>query len=115
MLCYLCQSPLNKKAGKVMGRMTAIDLQEQGLSLEDQIAIHFSSNCYPPIPKVMIPVAIEAIDAYHNEEFAKVIQLPEGVEFRNGENWVFASQAIESLRLDAWLPEIFWTEEDEEE
>ena len=115
MLCYLCQSPLNKKAGKVMGRMTAVDLQEQGLSLEDQIGIHFSSNCYPPIPKVMIPVAIEAIDAYHNEEFAKVIKLPEGVQFRNGEDWVFASQAIESLRLDAWLPEIFWTDEEEGE
>jgi hypothetical protein len=97
-----------------MGRMTAMDLQEQGLSLEDQIAIHFSSNCYPPIPKVMIPVAIEAIDAYHEENFAKVIQLPEGVEFRNGENWVFASQAIESLRLDAWLSEIYWTEDEEE-
>jgi hypothetical protein len=98
-----------------MGRMTAIDLQEQGLSLENQIAIHFSSNCYPPIPSKMIPVAIEAIDAYHEEEFARVIQLPEGVEFRNGENWVFASQAVESLRLDAWLPEIFWTEEDEDD
>jgi hypothetical protein len=97
-----------------MGRMTAMDLQEQGLSLEDQIAIHFSSNCYPPIPSKMIPVAIEAIDAYHNEEFARVIQLPEGVEFRNGENWVFASQAIESLHLDAWLSEIYWTEDEEE-
>jgi preprotein translocase subunit SecA len=75
----------------------------------------FSSNCYPPIPKVMIPVAIEAIDAYWEEDYAKVIQLPEGVEFRNGENWVLASQAIESLRLDAWLSEIYWTDEDEED
>jgi hypothetical protein len=97
-----------------MGRMTALALQEQGLSLEDQLAIHFSSNCYPPIPKQMIPVAVEAIDAYYEEDYAKVIKLPEGVQFRNGEDWVFASQAIESLRLDAWLEEIYWTEEDEE-
>jgi hypothetical protein len=41
--------------------------------------------------------------------------LPEGVEFRNGEDWVFASQAIESLKLDAWLQEIYWTDEDEED
>lgn len=81
--------------------MTAMDLQEQGLSLENQIAIHFSSNCYPPIPSKMIPVAVAAIEAYQELDFARVIKLPEGVEFRNGEDWVFASQAIESLRLDA--------------
>jgi hypothetical protein len=95
-----------------MGRMTAMDLQEQGLSLENQIAIHFSSNCYPPIPSKMIPVAVAAIEAYHEEDYARVIKLPEGVEFRNGEDWVLASQAIESLRLDAWLSEIYWTDED---
>jgi hypothetical protein len=98
-----------------MGRMTAMGLQDQGLTLEQQIGIHFSSNCYPPIPSVMIPVAIEAIDAYYEEDYAKVIKLPEGVQFRNGEDWVFASQAIESLRLDAWLQEIYWTDEDEED
>jgi hypothetical protein len=27
---------------------------------------------------------------------------------------VFASQAIESLRLDAWLSEIYWTDEEED-
>ena len=98
-----------------MGRMQAMELAGSEMTLEQQIAIHFSSNCYPPIPSKMIPVAVEAINAYWNEEYAKVIQLPEGVEFRNGENWVFASQAIESLHLDAWLSEIYWTDEDEED
>jgi hypothetical protein len=98
-----------------MGRMTAMDLQDQGLTLEQQIGIHFSSNCYPPIPSKMIPVAVAAIDAYYEEDYARVIKLPEGVEFRNGEDWVFASQAVESLRLDAWLQEIYWTDEDEED
>jgi hypothetical protein len=98
-----------------MGRMQAMELAGSEMSLEQQIAIHFSSNCYPPIPSKMIPVAVEAINAYWNEEYAKVIQLPEGVEFRNGENWVFASQAIESLHLDSWLSEIYWTEDEEEE
>ena len=96
-----------------MGRMTAESLAGMDVPLEQQIAIHFSSNCYPPIPSVMIPVAIEAIDAQWEEDYAKVIQLPEGVQFRNGEDWVFASQAIESLRLDAWLSEIYWTEEED--
>jgi hypothetical protein len=85
--------------------MTAIGLQEQGLSLEQQIGIHFSSNCYPPIPKVMIPVAVAAIDAYWEEDYDLMIPLPEGVEFRTGATSVSASQAIESLRLEAWCME----------
>jgi hypothetical protein len=85
--------------------MTAIDLQEQGLSLEQQIGIHFSSNCYPPIPKVMIPVAVAAIDAYWEDDYSRMIPLPEGVEFRTGATSVSASQAIESLRLEAWCME----------
>jgi hypothetical protein len=97
-----------------MGSMQAMELASSGMPLEQQIAIHFAGNCYPPIPSKMIPVAVAAIEAYQELDFARVIQLPEGVEFRNGESWVFASQAIESLRLDAWLQEIYWTEEDEE-
>ena len=90
-----------------MGRMTAMSLAEMDVPLEQQIAIHFSSNCYPQIPKVMIPVAIEAIDAYWEEDYSRSIPLPEGVEFRDGSTSVSASQAIESLRLDAWLSEIY--------
>jgi hypothetical protein len=97
-----------------MGRLQATELANSEMTLERQIEIHFSSNCYPPIPKQMIPVAVEAINAYWDEDYAKVIKLPEGVEFRNGNDWVFASQAIESLRLDAWLDEIYWTEEEEQ-
>ena len=94
--------------------MQAMELASSGMPLEQQIAIHFAGNCYPPIPSKMIPVAVAAIEAYQELDFARVIKLPEGVEFRNGEDWVFASQAIESLRLDAWLEEIYWTEEDED-
>jgi hypothetical protein len=85
-----------------MGMMTALDLQEQGLSLEQQLSIHFSSNCYPPIPQMMIPTAIEAIDAYWDQDHYKMIPLPDGVSFR-GQNEVSASNLIESYRLDAWV------------
>jgi len=85
-----------------MGMMTAMDLAGSEVSLEQQLSIHFSSNCYPPIPKIMIPVAVAAIDAYWEEDYSRMIPLPEGVEFRTGATSVSASQAIESLRLDAW-------------
>jgi hypothetical protein len=87
-----------------MGMMTALDLQEQGLTLEQQLSIHFSSNCYPPIPQGMIPTAIAAIDAYWEEDYNKMILLPEGVSFR-GQSEVSARNVVQSYRLDAWLME----------
>ena len=88
-----------------MGMMTAIGITETELTIEQQIGMHFASNCYPPIPSIMIPVAVAAIDAYWEEDYDLMIPLPEGVEFRTGATSVSASQAIESLRLDAWCVE----------
>ena len=84
---------------------TAMGIAGTDLSLRDQIGMHFSSNCYPPIPSIMIPVAIAAIEAYWDEDLDLDIPLPEGVEFRDGSTAVSARQAIESLRLDAWCME----------
>jgi hypothetical protein len=95
-----------------MGFATAVGLTDTDLSLEDQISIHFRTNCYPPIPLLMIPVAVEAIDACWEEDYNRLITLPDGVEFRNGSKTVSASQAIDSLRLDAWLVDDYEEEED---
>lgn len=85
-----------------MGLSQAIELSSnEDLSLATQLSIHFSSNCYPPIPQQMIPTAIEAIYAYQDEELDKLIPLPEGVSFR-GETEVSARDVISSYRLDAW-------------
>jgi hypothetical protein len=95
-----------------VGYATAVGLTDTDLTLSDQIGIHFATNCYPPIPKVMIPVAVAAIDAYWEEDYSRLIELPfDGVDrngepfqirWRDGSTSVSASQAIESLRLDAW-------------
>lgn len=85
-----------------MGFGTAHDLAtNDSLSLEQQIAIHFSSNCYPPVPRMMIPVAIEAINAYWEYDGSRVISLPNNVSFR-GSNQVTAFEVIDTLRLEAW-------------
>jgi hypothetical protein len=87
-----------------MGMMTAMGLQELGLPLKEQLSMHFSSNCYPPIPQGMIPTAIEAIEAFWDDELDKMIPLPEGVSFR-GRDEVAAHDVINSYRLDAWCIE----------
>ena len=71
------------------------------LTLENQIAIHFSSNCYPPIPQFMVAVAIEAINAYNEYDGSRIITLPAGVTFRDSKE-VTAFEAIDNLRLDSW-------------
>jgi hypothetical protein len=95
-----------------MGMMTAIGIAGTEVSLEQQLAMHFSSNCYPPIPSKMIPVAKMAIFHYWEQDYHAMVELPEGVEFRNGATSIPASQVIESLRLDAWVMEDEEGEED---
>lgn len=71
-------------------------------SLEQQIMLHFQTNCYPPVPLIMIPVAIKAIELANSEEFDTEIELPDGVLWRN-QSTCTAGQAIDSLYLHAWL------------
>ena len=67
-----------------MGYNTALDLSEE-LDLEMALSIHLQSNHYPPVPLSMVEPCIEAIDAYYDEDFNKLIEMPEGVFYR-GEN-----------------------------
>ena len=86
-----------------MGSNFAHDLSsESSLTLEQQIAIHFSSNCYPPIPQFMVDVAVKAIQLVNSDEGNSLIKLPAGVSFRNAKE-VSAYNAVDNLRLEAWL------------
>jgi len=86
-----------------MGMMKALAYGELDLTLETQLQLHFVGNCYPPVPLLMIPVAVDAIYAYREEDYFRMVELPFGVEFRNGEKEVSAAQIVESLRLDAFV------------
>jgi hypothetical protein len=86
-----------------MGYNTAVSLSEE-LDLEMSIGIHLRSNHYPPVPLSMVEPCIEAIDAYYEEDYNKMIEMPEGVSYR-GSKFAPASAIIEQHHLDAWLPE----------
>ena len=89
-----------------MGSNFATELAELdlGLSLEDSIAIHLSANHYPPVPRSMVQPCIDAIDAYHDEDYQRLITLPAPITWR-GKDTAPASAIVEAHHLDAWLPQ----------
>lgn len=90
-----------------MGALQAMELAEDefGLGLETTIGMHLRGNHYPPVPDIMIPVCIEAIDAVNTEsDWDKEITLPEGVSWK-GLTQAPASAIIEQHHLEFWIIE----------
>lgn len=90
-----------------MGSNMATELADKdlfpNLTLEDAIGMHLRGNHYPPVPLSMVPVCIEAINAFNEDrEGDKMIKLPEGVSWR-GQLEAPAYSIIEAHHLDAWL------------
>ena len=75
------------------------------MGMETAIRLHLTSNHYPPVPVSMVPICIEAIDAYWEEDLNREVELPEGISWR-GENFAPAYAIIESHHLEAWCMEI---------
>jgi hypothetical protein len=105
-----------------MGLSTAVGIAATDVSLEQQLSWHLAGNHYPPIPQAMVPVCIEAIDAYWEMDYDRLIQLPiDGldrngepfqVRWRDGSDKAPASAIIEHAHLDAWLVDEYEDEED---
>ena len=87
-----------------MGSVTAIGLADSVLDLETQLAYHLQGNHYPPVPLSMVQPCIEAIDAYYDEDYNKLIEMPQGVSYK-GDSHAPAWAIIEQHHLEAWLPE----------
>jgi hypothetical protein len=87
-----------------MGQLRAEELASGEVvpTIEQQLAIHFSSNCYPPVPHIMIETAIEAINHYNAGWLNELISLPDGITYQ-GKDSARAYKIIENFRLDAWI------------
>jgi hypothetical protein len=86
-----------------MGYNTALDLSNE-LDLDVALGYHLQGNHYPPVPLSMVQPCIEAIDAYYDEDYNKLIEMPQGVSYK-GDSHAPAWAIIEQHHLDAWLPE----------
>lgn len=95
-----------------MGYSSALGIAQTDTSLEQQVSWHFSSNCFPPVPQLMVPFAVEAIEHAISDDWDVELQCPEGVSFRGAE-WVSVASIINSLHLDAFVDSAFYEEDDE--
>jgi hypothetical protein len=94
-----------------MGYNTSLDLADN-LDINNALRIHLQANHYPPVPSSMVQPCLDAIDAYHDEDYGRLIELPEGVSWR-GDTSAPASAIAEAHHLDAWLPHAEWCDCDE--
>lgn len=85
-----------------MGRLTAMEIAETELTLEDQITWHLKSNHFPPIPKSMVKPCIEAIDAANEGDWKKLISLPEGTGYQ-GLTVAPVHAIVEAHHLETWI------------
>ena len=87
-----------------MGSVYAEGLTEIGLTLEDQILVHLTSNHYPPVPKFMVEPCIEAIDKANEGDWNSMITMPKGVTYK-GETEAPVSAIVEQHHLEFWIIE----------
>lgn len=85
-----------------MGYATALGMAESDISLESKVSWHFQSNCYPPVPQFMVPIAVEAVMLAVEGNWDEVLELPEGVSYRD-QSEVSVGAIVDSLHLDAFV------------
>jgi len=85
-----------------MGLSTAQGIIDASTTLAQGVALHFKANCYPPVPLIMVECAVKSINLIRDEEGSTLVDLPDGVEFRNRKQ-ATAYEIAEGLRLDAFL------------
>jgi hypothetical protein len=100
-----------------MGNNLSYDLADSALSLESSITIQLRNNHYPPVPYSMVPVCIEAINAYNDGDYNKNIDLPtdgfdsNGEPFQitwRGKTYAPANAIIEQHHLENWTQVNDW-------
>ena len=91
-----------------MGSVTAIGLADTTLDLETQLLYHLQGNHYPPVPREMVQPCIDAIDAYYDEDYDRMIDMPMVGDFQilyRGDTQAPARAIVDQHHLQFWLPD----------
>jgi hypothetical protein len=85
----------------IMGAMHAVEYAAVA-NRTIGLTAHLRSNCFPPVPYAMIPVAEQAIDLCNDGGVGETIDLPDGITWR-GQDHVPAHVVVTDLHLEAWV------------
>jgi hypothetical protein len=89
-----------------MGSVTALGIKEMVLDLETQILYHLKANHYPPVPAEMVTACIDAIDAFYDEDFDRMIDMPKVGDFQityRGSTQAPAHAIVDQHHLDVFI------------
>lgn len=94
-----------------MGSNFVAEIQDTDLfpnvTLRDAVGMHLRGNCYPPIPIEMVDVCIEAIHAYEDGDYYRMLTLPMIGDFqvrnRDGSIEVTAMQVVDNTRIEGFI------------
>lgn len=82
-----------------MGYLSAYDMAEQA-DIRQTVSWHLAANCYPPVPPMMIPVCVDAIEAVMDGDYDELVALPAGTTYK-GRTVAPAEAVVENFRLEA--------------
>ena len=83
-----------------MGSTQAIEYAN--MDLDQGLAIHLTSNHYPPVPVSMIDACKAAINAYWEEDYERLIDLPSPIKWKDKDQ-APARAIVDAHHLDAWV------------
>lgn len=81
----------------------ANEVNQGHISLAVAIGWHMQSNHYPPHPVFMNAVALRAIELANAGDWDADVELPEGVEWRDGSRLPTVTEVVESFHLDSFI------------
>jgi hypothetical protein len=70
------------------------------MDLELGIRWQLLHNHYPPVPNVMIPIAVRAIELFRDEQYTKTIKTP--FEHRTHDCHIPAHVIVDAYHLEPW-------------
>lgn len=103
-----------------MGYMQALGMAEavrnHETDLRQTISWHLTVNHFPPVPASMIDPCLEALSAIEDDDLDRMIDLPEGVAWRNQTSapaWVIVQDHHLEAFIDIYEDDVDYEEPEE--
>lgn len=86
-----------------MGRMSLLGMKEMMDNEDALLEWHLRHNHYPPHPLALVATAKEALAKCRAGELDSCVELPRGIQWKDGSTWVKASTLVKSFHLEDFL------------